>query len=154
MKVIRVLFQPRPFWINVNIVLFSGYAIFGIVSFFRPFPMRLSWFFALQVATLFVNIYVIYGLATMRHSIHFLVAVISLLMAAHLLAFLFIPLGIMFAYIGPSRAFYAGLLALATWSVGEKGATAVLSVFNLAMLIIQIVNAYYFIKKAETVAKA
>ncbi len=150
---IRVLFQPRPFWINVNIVFFSGYAIFGIASFFLPFPMRLSWFFALQVATLFVNIYVVYGLATMRHSIHFLVAVISLLMAAHLFVFLFVPLGIMFAYIGPSRAFYAGLLALATRSVGEKGATAVLAVFNLAMLIIQIVNAYYFIKKAETVAK-
>jgi hypothetical protein len=151
---IRVLFQPRPLWINVNIALFSGYAIFGIASFFLPSPMRLSWFFALHVATLLVNIYVVYGLATMRHSIYFLVAVISLLMAAHLFIFLFVPLGMLFAYIGPSRAFYAGLLALASRSVGEKGVTAVLAVFNLAMLLIQIVNACYFKKKAETAAKA
>jgi hypothetical protein len=116
--------------------------------------MRLSWFFPLHVATLLVNIYVVYGLATMRHSIHFLVAVISLLMAAHLFIFLFAPLGMLFAYIGPSRAFYAGLLALTTRSVGEKGVTAVLAVFNLAMLLIQIVNACYFLTKAETVAKA
>jgi hypothetical protein len=151
---IRVLFQPRPFWINVNIVLFSGYAIFGIASFFLPSPMRLSWLFPLHVATLLVNIYVVYGLATMRHSIHFLVTVISLLMATHLFIFLFEPLGMLFAYIGPSRAFYAGLLALATRFVGEKGVTAVLAVFNLAMLLIQIANTCYFMKKAETVAKA
>lgn len=150
----RVLFQPRPLWINVNIALFSGYAIFGIASFFLPSPMRLSWFFPLHVATLLVNIYVVYGLATMRHSIHFLVAVISLLMATHLFIFLFAPLGMLFAYIGPSRAFYAGLLALATRSVGEKGVTAVLAVFNLAMLLVQIVNACYFLKKAEMAAKA
>ncbi len=150
---VRVLFQPRPFWINVNIVLFSGYAIFGIASFFLPSPMRLSWFFALHVATLLVNIYAVYGLATMRHSIHFLVAVMSLFMAAHLFIFLFTPLGMLFAYIGPSRAFYAGLLALATKTIGEKGVTAVLAVFNLAMLLIQIVNTFYFMKKAKTVAK-
>ncbi len=151
---IRVLFQPRPFWINVNIVLFSGYAIFGIASFFLPSPMRLSWFFALHVATLLVNIGVAYGLATMRHSIYLLVAAVSLLMAAHLFIFLFVPLGTLLAYIGPSRAFYAGLLALATRSVGEKGVTAVLTAFNLVMLFVQIANACYFIKKARTTAKA
>jgi len=150
---ICVLFQPRPFWINVNIVLFSGYATFGIASFFLPSPVRLSWF-PLHVATLLVNIYVVYGLATMRHSIHFLVAVISLFMAAHLFIFLFAPLGMLFAYIGPSRAFYAALLALATRAIGEKCVTAVLAVFNLAMLLIQIVNIFYFMKKAKTVAKA
>jgi len=151
---IRVLFQPRPFWINVNIVLYSGYAIFGVASFFLPSPMQLTWFFPLHVATLLVNIYVVSGLATMRHSIHILVAVISLFMAAHLFIFLFAPIGMLFAYIGPSRAFYAGLLALATRTVGEKGVTAVLAVFNLAMLLIQIVNIFYFMKKAEMGAKA
>ncbi len=150
----RVLFQLRPFWINVKIVLFSGYVIFGIASFFLPSPMRISWLFGLHVATLLVNIYVVYGLATMRHSIHFLVAVISLLMAAHLFIFLFVPIGMLFAYIGPSRAFYAGLLVLATRFVGEKRSTTVLAVFNLAMLLIQIVNTYYFMKKTKTVAKA
>ena len=151
---IRVLFQPRPFWINVNIALFSGYAIFGIASFFLPAPMRLSRFFALHAATLLVNIYVIYGLATTRHFIHFLVAFISVLMAAHLFIFLFMQLGMMLAYMGASRAFYAGVLALATMSVGEKGVTAVLAAFNLTMLLFQIVNACYFIKKAKTIVKA
>ncbi len=151
---IRALFQPRPFWINVNIALFSGYAIFGIASFFLPAPMRLFRFFALHTATLLVNIYVIYGLATMRRSIHFFVAIISLVMAAHLFIFLFVPLGMQLAYIGPSRAFYAGLLVCATRLVGEKGVTAVLAAFNLAMLIVQIINACYFIKEAKTSAKA
>ncbi len=150
---IRVLFQPRPFWIYVNIVLFSGYIVFGIASFFLPSPMKPSWFFPLHVATLLVNIYVVYGLATMRHSIHFLVAVISFLMATHLFIFLFAPLGMLFAYIGPSRAFYAGLLAVASRFFGEKGATTVLTVFNLAMLVVQVVNTFYFMKKAEAAAK-
>ncbi len=151
---IRALFQPRPFWINVNIAFFSGYAIFGIASFFLPAPMRFSRFFALHAATLLVNIYVVYGLATMRRSIHFLVAIISLFMAAHLFIFLFVPLGMQLAYIGPSRAFYAGLLACAARLVGEKGATAVLAAFNLTMLIAQIINACYFIKKTKTFARA
>ncbi len=149
---IRALFQPRPLWINVNIALFAGYALFGIASFFLPSLMRLSWVLPLHIATLIVNICVVYGLATMRHSVFFFVAVISILMAAHLLIFLFAPLGMSLAYIGPSRAFYAGLLRLAARSVGEKGLRAVLTLFNLAMLCIQIVNAFYFMKKAETVA--
>ena len=145
-----MFFQPRPFWINVNIVLFSGYAIFGYASFFLPSPMRLSWFFVLHVAMLIVNIYVVYGLATMRHPFHFLVAVISILVIAHLFIFLFAPLGLLFEYIGPSRAFYTGLLALATMSAGERGVIAVLAIFNLAMLLILIVNIIYFMKMAKT----
>lgn len=146
---IRLLFQPRPFWINLNIVLFSGYVVFGIASFFLPSPMQLSWFVPLNVATLVVNIYVVYGLALMRHSVFLLVAAISLLMAAHLVLFLFAPLGMLLAYIGPSRAFYA-LLALVARSAGEKGATDVLAAFNLYLLCVQIVNVYYFIKKTRT----
>ena len=70
------------------------------------------------LATLLVNIYAAYGLATMRQPIYMLVAVISILMATHLLIFLFVPLGMSLAYIGPSRAFYAGLLALAMTTRG------------------------------------
>lgn len=147
---IRALFQPRPFGIQFNIVLFSGYALFGIASFFLPSPMRLSWFFPLHVATLLVNVCVACGLATMRRPVYFLVVVISLLMAAHLFLFLFAPLGMALAYIGPSRAFYAGLLALATKLAGEKSAAAVLAVFNIIMLLVQVVNADYFIRKAKT----
>ncbi len=56
------------------------------------------------------------------------------------------------AYIGPSRAFYAGLQALATRSVGEKGVSAVLAALNITMLFVQIANACYFIKKGKTIA--
>jgi hypothetical protein len=144
---VRVLFQPRPLWVNVNVVLFLGYALFGIASLFLPSRMRLSWFVPLHIATLIVNVYVAWGLVNMQRPIYYLVAVISFLMAAHLVAFLFAPLGMAIAYLGPSRAFYAGLLALATKLAGEKGAAAVIVVFNAAMLVVQIVNVHYFIKK-------
>lgn len=139
-----LVFGPGCFWINFNIVLFLGYSIFAIPSFFWPTPLRNPVFILLHLATLAVDLFVLYGLIVRRFRINYLIVLISFLMVAHLLLFIFVPLGMVLAYLGPSRAFYTLFLNLASRFGGEKFSSYALLAFNSAMALIHLGNIFYF----------
>lgn len=141
------IFRPGYFWINFNIVLFFGYSIFAIPSFFWPAPLKNVVFIMLHFATLGVDVFVLYGLIVRRFRINYLVVLISLLMVAHLLLFIFLPLGMVLAYIGPSRAFYTLFLTLTSQFGGEKVSSWALTAFNSAMVLVHFRNILYFRRK-------
>ncbi len=104
--------KPKPDrlrypWIAVNIVLFSLYAIFDAASFFWPRMVNAWWTIILYFATVFINGLIVCGLITRFPRTNYLVAFVSFLMVVHLLIFIAYPLGLSFAYLGPSRAFYS-----------------------------------------------
>jgi hypothetical protein len=134
-------------WINFNIALFSGYALFSVGSFFWPEMLHFSWIFVIHLATLFVYLLVVFGLATRSLRVNYLVAMISPMMIAHLFVFTTVPLGIQFAYIGPSRSFYT-LFFFAVSKVGGEGATLYAFIaFNVLMAFVHAVNICYFTRK-------
>ena len=138
------IFRPGHLWINFNIVLFLGYTLFGIPSFFWPAPLRNFGFILLHLATLAVDVFVVYGLIKGKFRINYLIVLISLLMVVHLLLFIFLPLGMVLAYIGPSRAFYTLFLTLTSQFGGGKFSSYALMAFNSVMVLIHLKNIYYF----------
>lgn len=139
----RILIPGHP-WINFNIVLFCAYAAFGVLSFFVPEPLSRGWVILLHLGTLLAYLLVAYGLIRKVFRINHVVAVISALMIVHLLIFTFVPLGIQFAYLGPSRSFYALLLRAAALAVGERNTLYVLVGFNVLMMLVHGINICYF----------
>jgi len=141
------IFRPGRLWINFNIVLFLGYTLFGIPSFFWPAPLRNFGFILLHLATLAVDLFVVYGLIMGKFRINYLIVLISLLMVVHLLLFIFVPLGMVLAYIGPSRAFYTLFLTLTSQFGGGKFSSYALMAFNSVMVLIHLRNICYFRRK-------
>lgn len=141
------IFKLEHPWINFNIILFSGYVLFGIPSFFWPTPLTGIWFILLHFTTLLVDIFVIYGLIAGRFRVNYLIVVISILMVAHLVVFIFVPLGMVIAYMGPSRAFYSFFLIVTHTVGGSKLSSYALTSFNSLMIVIHLVNIFYFKRK-------
>ena len=141
------IFRPGHLWINFNIVLFLGYTLFGILSFFWPAPLRNVGFILLHLATLAVDVFVVYGLIMGKFRINYLIVLISLLMVAHLMLFIFVPLGMVLAYISPSRAFYTLFLTLTSQFGDGKFSSCALTAFNSVMVLIHLKNIHYFRRK-------
>ncbi len=138
------IFRPGHFWINFNVVLFLGYTLFGIPSFFWPTPLRNPVFIFLHLATLAVDLFVVYGLIMGKFRVNYLIVLISLLMVAHLLVFILVPLGMVVAYIGPSRAFYTLFLNVTAQFGSGKFSSHALTAFNSFMVLIHLRNISYF----------
>ncbi len=134
-------------WINFNIALFSGYAIFGAISLFWPHIIKNVFFILLHVATLIVNIVVVYGLVKRRLSINYLIAIISPLMIMHLIVFISVPLGIEFAFVGPSRAFYLLFFYTVSIIAGKDFMFPSFVAFNLVMVVINLINLCFFLRR-------
>jgi hypothetical protein len=143
----HLIFRPGCLWINFNIALFCGYTIFAVPSFFWPVPLKNVGFIFLHLLTLLVDIFVVYGLVVRRFRINYLIVLISIVMVAHLLLFIFVPLGMVLAYIGPSRAFYTLFLTLMSQFGGGKFSSYALMAFNSVMIVIHLKNISYFRRK-------
>lgn len=138
---------PGHLWIDFNIVLFSGYAALGVPSFFWPSPLEETWIILLHLLTLLMEIAVVYGLVRRIVGTNYLVALISPIMIAHLILFTFVPLGIQFAYIGPSRAFYNLFIHGMARIGGGRLLFYSLTAFNIFMMLIHGINLCYFTRR-------
>ncbi len=143
----RKIFGSGHLWINFNIILFSGYVLFGILSFFIPAPIQSIWLILGHLAGLIVDLFVIYGLVLKKFRINYLIIIISFFMVLHLLLFIFVPLGMVLAYIGPSRAFYTLFPMMLSMLGGERFISSALTLFNSAMVVIHLINIFYFTRK-------
>jgi hypothetical protein len=134
-------------WINVNIVLYAGYAVFGLASFFWPTLLDSLFYIVLHLATLSVYVIIVYGLTVRRFPVNYIVAFISPFMIAHLIAFTLSPLGMELAYMGPSRSFYSFFLNVFSLAMDESSLLYSLIVFNSISVLIHVVNFFYFLRK-------
>ncbi len=134
-------------WIAVNIALFSGYAVFDAASFFWPRAVFSFWILAMYIATVSVNCLIVYGLVRRIAGIRYLVVLVSFLLVVHLLIFIFHPLGLSLAYLGPSRAFYSLFISLLSRLTDEKTVGRALAVFNISMACVHVFNILYFTGK-------
>lgn len=134
-------------WVRLNGVLFGGYALFGMVSLVWPARLPGFWFPPMHLATLAVNLWIVYALLKQRFRINYVVVFVSAMMIGHLLIFIFSPLGMALAYIGPSRSFYALFLAVLTRFAGERVLPMALLAFNLLMLLVHLANIWYFSRR-------
>jgi hypothetical protein len=134
-------------WIAVNIVLFSGYAVFDVASFFRPRVVHSFWIFTMYATTVFVNCLIVYGLIMRLSRIHYLIVFVSLLMTMHLLIFIVHPLGMGLAYLGPSRAFYMLFILLLSRCADQRRIGHWILVFNISMACVHVFNIVYFTRR-------
>ena len=134
-------------WITVNILLFSGYAIFDVASFFWPSGESNVWILFLYFITLAVNLLIVYGLIRKTARILYLVVLVSFLMLLHLLIFILHPLGIEVAYLGPSRSFYFLFISVMAGVVAETRIGHAVLLFNLVMVCVHVINVVYFTRK-------
>jgi hypothetical protein len=139
--------RPRHLWINFNIVLFSGYALLGIPSFFWPSPLRENWVILLHILTLVIEAAIVYGLIRRVVGTNYLVAVTAPIMISHLLIFTFVPLGIQFAFMGPSRAFYTFFIKGMSKIGGGGFLFYSLTAFNMLLMLIHGINLCYFTRR-------
>ncbi len=147
----RASYRPRFPWITFNSILFSGYAIFDVFSFFWPSVVHNVWIILFYVITLLANSIIIYGLLKRTWRINYLIVLVSLLMVAHLSLFIFHPLGMGFAYIGPSRAFYTLFIAFLSKIVDERLISYWILIFNLVMICVHAINVFYFTRSKVAV---
>jgi len=134
-------------WIKVNIVLYSGYAVLGLTSFFWPTPIRSMVYIMLHIVTLAIYGAIVYGLAARRFPVNYAVVIISPFMIAHLIAFTLSPLGMELAYMGPSRSFYFFYLKIFALIMSENALAYSLIIFNIISIFIHAVNFCYFMRK-------
>lgn len=139
--------RPGSFWINFNIILFSGYALFGIGSFFWPTLLNNIWFILLHLATLIINLFIIYGLLKRTFRINYLISIVSFLMIVHLFIFISEPLSMGLAYIGPGRSFYMLFSIVLSIIGGDRFLYYAVLSFNLTMVIVHLINLCYFTRK-------
>ena len=145
--------KPKPEWLRYpwiafNIVLFSLYAVFDTASFFWPRMVDAWWIIILYTATVFVNCLIVFGLIISFPRTNYIVAFVSFLMIVHLVIFIAYPLGIGFAYLGPSRAFYS-LFIMAMSAIAKKGTVGtILLAFNIAMICVHGINVVYFTRRS------
>jgi hypothetical protein len=90
-------------------------------------------------ATVFINC-----LIARIPRINYLVVLTSLLMAVYLAIFITSPLGLGFAYLGPSRSFYSLFIIVMSLIAGEGAAGTSILVFNIAMACVHVINVVYF----------
>jgi len=145
--------KPKPErlrhpWIAVNIVLFSLYAVFDAASFFWPRMVDAWWIIILYSATVFFNCLIVFGLITRFPRTNYLVAFTSFLMVVHLVIFIAYPLGLSFAYLGPSRAFSSLFIMVTSAIAGESTVGTALLAFNIAMTCVHGINVVYFSRQS------
>jgi len=145
MRPIKV--RQGSLWINLNIILFSGYILFGIGSFFWPTPLNNIWFILLHFATLMINLLIVYGLLMKRFRINYLVSIVSFLMILHLFIFIFRPLSMELAPISPGRSFYSFFSIVSSMIIRERFIPYAILSFNLTMVIVHLINICYFTRK-------
>jgi hypothetical protein len=133
----------RPPWFAVNIVLFSKYAVFEAASFFWPRMVHSWWIIVMYSATVFINC-----LIARIPRINYLVVLTSLLMAVYLAIFITSPLGLSFAYLGPSRSFYSLFIIVMSLIAGEGAVGTLILVFNIAMACVHVINVVYFSRRS------
>jgi len=143
----RALHCVDHVWIKVNIVLYSGYAAFGVVSFFWPTPLKDLIYIVPHLITLIVYGTIVFGLAARWFPANYIVAFVSPLMITHLIAFTLSPLGMELAYIGPSRSFYSFYLRVFSYLLTDKHLVYSLIVFNLLSIVVHSVNFCYFLRR-------
>ncbi len=138
-------------WIHFNIILFSAYAIFGVLSLFLPEAINKIWLYPLHLVGLLFTLTILYGLVKRKYWTAFLVLPFSVGMALHLGTFIIFPLGMAIAYIGPSRSF----MALVSFALSKAGAISLFTpffmVFNSAMVIVHLINIVFFLKRDTAV---
>lgn len=138
-------------WITVNIILFSLYSVFDAASFFWPRMVNAWWIIILYAATVFINGLIVFGLLTRFPRTNYLVAFVSFLMVVHLLIFISYPLGLSFAYLGPSRAFYSLFIMVMSAIAGRGTVGTVLLAFNIVMTCVHGINVVYFTLRSTAV---
>jgi len=138
----------RPPWIVVNIVLFSLYAVFDVASFFWPWMVHAWWVIIMYTTTVFFNCLIVCGLITRIPRINYLVVLTSFLMVVHLLIFIGYPLGLSFAYLGPSRSFYSLFIMVMSQIAGEGTVGISLLAFNIVMVCVHVINVVYFSRRS------
>lgn len=139
--------RGQNLWISVNVVLFSGYAFFGVASLFWPTSLEIMWFIPLYLVSIAAYIMVMYGLIKKKFYANYLAAFLSPLMIAHLIVFSFAPLGMELAYMGPSRSFYSFFLFFLSHFFEERHLFYTLIGFNIVSMVIHSVNLFYFTRR-------
>ncbi len=133
-------------WIQFNIALFSAYSFFGVLSLFWPTPLARLWLYPLHMGGLALNLAILYGLARKTSWAVYLVLFMSLSMVLHLLVFIFAPLSMMLAYIGPSRSFYSMFISsIAYFGMGDSF-VLLNNIFNSAMVLAHLANFLFFLR--------
>ncbi len=134
-------------WIQFNIAMFSAYSFFGVLSLFWPTPLVRIWLYPLHMAGLGFNLAILYGLVRKTSWAVYLVLFMSFSMALHLLVFIFAPLSMSLAYIGPSRSFYSMFISsIAYFGMGDSF-VLLNNIFNLVMVLAHVANFLFFLRK-------
>jgi hypothetical protein len=102
----------------------------------------------MYIATVFFNCLIVFGLITRIPRITYLVVLTSFLMVVHLVIFIAYPLGLSFAYLGPSRSFYSLFIMLMSRIGGEGTVGTSLLAFNIAMACVHVINVVYFSRRS------
>jgi hypothetical protein len=133
-------------WVRFNVVLFSAYALFGVLSLFWPAPLERLWLYPLHLAGLALTLAVIYGLARRRRWAPPLVVLFALGMMAHLIIFMLVPISMAIAYVGPSRSFYTLAIRSLSWAGAEAHSMRAVWLFNFAMALVHGANVWFFLR--------
>ncbi len=133
-------------WVRFNVVLFCAYALFGVLSLFWPSMLEKLWLYPLHLAGLAFNLAVVYGLARRRRWAPFLIVLFAVGMIAHLLIFMFVPISMAIAYVGPSRSFYTLAIRAISGAGAEGCSMRAVWVFNAAMALVHAINIWFFLR--------
>jgi hypothetical protein len=134
-------------WIQINIFMFSAYFLFGVLSLFWPSTLERVLLYPLHAGGLAYNALVLYGLLMKRRWSVYLVQFFSFSMVIHLLIFIFVPLAMSLAYIGPSRSFYAVFIYLVSLAGLGEMFSVINTTFNSFMALLHLVNLFFFMRK-------
>jgi hypothetical protein len=130
--------------------MFSAYALFGVLSLFWPEAVPKAWLLP-HLAGLVFTLSILYGLIRRKYWTVFLIVFFSTGMVLNLVLFIFSPLSMAIAYIGPSRSFLAfiGFVLSKTGALGFF--SSFFTVFNGAMIVVHLVNLNFFLRKKTAV---
>jgi len=134
-------------WISFNVVLFSAYAFFGVLSVFLPEAFQARWLYPLHIAGLLFTLAILYGLLERKYWTAFLIVPFSVGMMLHLSIFIIYPLSMAIAYIGPSRSFMAFISFVLSRTNALNFFTPFFMVFNSAMIVVHLVNIVFFLRR-------
>lgn len=125
--------------------MFSAYALFGILSFVWPTILGKIWLNLSHLAGLALDFLLLYCLMKRKFWALLLVPAFSFAMILHLLVFIFSPLSVAIAYIGPSRSFYTLFITVLAKAGAEEYSAVSMTGFNAAMVLFHTVNLMVFI---------
>lgn len=140
-------------WFRFNIVMFSAYALFGTLSLFWPSALERLWLYPLHLGGLAFNLAILYGLARRRLWTTILIVLYGAGMVAHLLIFIFVPISMAIAYVGPSRSFYTLVIDALSHAGAGQYAMDTVRAFNALMALVHTINIFFFLKSGATVLK-